>query len=174
MNFTITYFPLFTCYTNIIMAIYFPKVINNIIYEEDENGHIVKGSFRNIKVKVKRYPKTATIGNEVFKEILESFHPNIQRMFSYESDPTHHYIALELCTLNLKDYLEKSKRKKPKVIPMLEGATKGLFYLHSKNIVHKCLAPSKIYVDPANASAKLSIIWIEGDKFFQVRCYNFT
>jgi serine/threonine protein kinase len=63
-------------------------------------------------------------------------HANVIRYFCTEQNSQFRYIALELCTATLQDYVEKPDidRKGLEPMTLLQQAMSGLAHLHSLNI----------------------------------------
>ncbi|XP_039268602.2 ATP-dependent RNA helicase DHX58-like [Styela clava] len=112
---------------------------------------IYKGVFAKkfVAVKAMLYDRDA-----VEVEILRKLdHPNIIKIFFTDKDDITQFIALELCSHTLKQYVEEISPRMLNEIEVLKQITKGLNYLHNGQkycTVHRDLKPSNIlfqYVD---------------------------
>lgn len=145
------------------------KRIGDLTIFEDIESNIVKGTFRGIAITVKKIKNTNEEAIKLLKKLTNCHHPNVQRVFKFEVDRDSHYLALELCSTNLTDFIRNSKEnaKKTKIIPILNDITKGLKYLHDSGILHKNLNPKNILVVDKK-SAKLCNVGIESNNLEKV------
>lgn len=112
----------------------------NVILGRGCEGTVVyKGRFDGREVAVKRV--VADFFNLADREVHllreSDSHPHVIRYFCMESDSQFRYIALELCSATLQNYVEnlEFRREIPlDPVNILEQATKGLLYLHSLNV----------------------------------------
>lgn len=105
-----------------------------------EGTFVFKGSFEQRDVAVKRLlPDCFTLADREVALLRESdAHENVVRYFCTEQDRQFRYIAVELCSATLQDYVEGrlsiDVQKNISMIKVLEQATRGLMHLHSLNI----------------------------------------
>lgn len=98
-----------------------------------------KGRFDGREVAVKRVVSDFfNLADREVHLLRESdTHPNVIRYFCMESDSQFRYIALELCSATLNDYIENLELRQEislEPVNILEQATKGLLHLHSLNV----------------------------------------
>lgn len=105
-----------------------------------EGTFVFKGTFEERHVAVKRLlPECFTLADREVTLLRESDeHVNVVRYFCTEQDRQFRYIAVELCSATLQDYIEgplsQSLRKSITVQDVLRQATNGLLHLHTLNI----------------------------------------
>ncbi|XP_014244524.1 serine/threonine-protein kinase/endoribonuclease IRE1 [Cimex lectularius] len=112
-----------------------------------EGTFVFKGTFDGRSVAVKRLlPECFTVADREVQLLRESdAHPHVIRYFSMEEDSQFRYIALELCSATLQDFVEKGIHKDDlDVVEALRQAISGLEHLHSLNIVHRDIKPHNI------------------------------
>ena len=74
-------------------------------------------------------------------------HPNVIRYFCMEQDKQFRYIALELCSATLQDWVDGTyvnERLEP--LNILRQATLGLMHLHNLDIVHRDIKPQNVLI----------------------------
>lgn len=102
-----------------------------------EGTFVFKGRFDNRAVAVKRLlPECFTFADREVELLRESdYHPNVIRYYCMEQDKQFRYIALELCSATLQDYVEE-KFVHENITPtkILKEAMSGLTHLHSLSI----------------------------------------
>ena len=120
-----------------------------------EGTFVYRGRFDNRDVAVKRVLASCfSIADREVELLRESDeHPNVIRYFCMEQDSQFRYIALELCSATLLDYVEgkfgfgqdgTSKPLDP--LTMLRHATQGLNHLHNLDIVHRDIKPHNVLI----------------------------
>uniref|UniRef100_A0A8C4FB17 Serine/threonine-protein kinase/endoribonuclease IRE1 n=1 Tax=Dicentrarchus labrax TaxID=13489 RepID=A0A8C4FB17_DICLA len=115
---------------------------------------VFRGTFDGRHVAVKRIlPECFELAEREVQLLRESdTHPNVIRYFCTERDRLFTYIAIELCTATLQQYVED-----PSCFPglnpitLLEQTMCGLSHLHSLNIVHRDLKPRNILLSGPSA-----------------------
>ncbi|RXN00762.1 Serine/threonine-protein kinase/endoribonuclease IRE1 [Acipenser ruthenus] len=115
-----------------------------------EGTIVYKGRFDNRGVAVKRIlPECFSFADREVQLLRESDeHPNVIRYFCTEKDRQFQYIAIELCTATLQEYVEQKDfdRRGLDPVSLLQQTMSGLAYLHSLNIVHRDLKPHNILI----------------------------
>lgn len=84
-------------------------------------------------------------GDEI-QTLLDLSHPNIQKIHSYQYDPSNYYFAVEHGITLLQHIRGRSSIGIDEAIKMMEGLVKGLQYLHDKEIIHTNIHPANILV----------------------------
>uniref|UniRef100_A0A4W6FWV9 Serine/threonine-protein kinase/endoribonuclease IRE1 n=1 Tax=Lates calcarifer TaxID=8187 RepID=A0A4W6FWV9_LATCA len=115
---------------------------------------VFRGKFDGRHVAVKRIlPECFEVAEREVQLLRESdTHPNVIRYFCTERDRLFTYIAIELCTATLQQYVEDpSCCAKLNPITLLEQTMCGLSHLHSLNIVHRDLKPRNILLSGPSA-----------------------
>ncbi|MGH0169957.1 UNVERIFIED_CONTAM: hypothetical protein FKN15_014692 [Acipenser sinensis] len=124
-----------------------------------EGTIVYKGSFDNRGVAVKRIlPECFSFADREVQLLRESDeHPNVIRYFCTEKDRQFQYIAIELCTATLQEYVEQKDFDRRGLVPvsLLQQTMSGLAYLHSLNIVHRDLKPHNILISMPSAHGRV-------------------
>ncbi|KAK1886830.1 Serine/threonine-protein kinase/endoribonuclease IRE1 [Dissostichus eleginoides] len=119
---------------------------------------VFRGNFDGRQVAVKRIlPECFEVAEREVQLLRESdTHPNVIRYFCTERDRLFTYIAIELCTATLQQYVEDPSGF-PELNPItLLGQTMcGLSHLHSLNIVHRDLKPRNILLSGPSALGRV-------------------
>ncbi|KAG4073537.1 hypothetical protein HA402_000761 [Bradysia odoriphaga] len=121
-----------------------------------EGTFVFKGTFEKRNVAVKRLlPECFTLADREVSLLRESdAHENVVRYFCTEQDRQFKYIAVELCSATLQDYVEggfeSELRTKISVKDILKQATNGLLHLHSLHIVHRDIKPQNVLISLPN------------------------
>ncbi|XP_048408198.1 serine/threonine-protein kinase/endoribonuclease IRE1 isoform X2 [Stegostoma tigrinum] len=127
-----------------------------------EGTFVFRGSFDNRNVAVKRIlPECFNFADREVQLLRESDeHPNVIRYFCTERDKQFYYIAIELCTATLQEYVEDSKFDRVNLDPVtaLFQTMSGLAHLHSLNIVHRDLKPRNILISLPNSHGKVRAV----------------
>lgn len=126
-----------------------------------EGTFVFRGEFDGRDVAVKRLlPECFTIADREVELLRESdSHANVIRYFSTEQDSQFRYIALELCSSTLQDYVEKGLYKEDiSPVDVLKQATLGLEHLHSLKIVHRDIKPHNILLALGNHQSKIRVL----------------
>ncbi|XP_032900007.1 serine/threonine-protein kinase/endoribonuclease IRE1 [Amblyraja radiata] len=136
-----------------------------VFHPKDVLGHgaegtiVFKGRFDDRYVAVKRIlPECFSFADREVQLLRESDeHPNVIRYFCTEKDRQFQYIATELCTATLQEYVEQKDFDRHGLEPiiLLQQTTSGLAYLHSLNIVHRDLKPHNILISMPNAHGRV-------------------
>uniref|UniRef100_A0AAX7TPW4 Serine/threonine-protein kinase/endoribonuclease IRE1 n=1 Tax=Astatotilapia calliptera TaxID=8154 RepID=A0AAX7TPW4_ASTCA len=119
---------------------------------------VFRGKFDDRLVAVKRIlPECFEVAEREVQLLRESdTHPNVIRYFCTERDHLFTYIAIELCTATLQQYVEDpSSFPELSPITLLEQTMCGLSHLHSLNIVHRDLKPRNILLSGPSALGRV-------------------
>lgn len=123
---------------------------NQVLGKGCEGTFVFRGAFEKRNVAVKRLlPECFTLADREVSLLRESdAHENVVRYFCTEQDRQFKYIAVELCSATLQDYIEggfeSELRTKISVKDILRQATNGLLHLHSLHIgKSQCLKSRK-------------------------------
>jgi len=120
---------------------------------------VYKGKFGNRDVAVKTVHTSVFDGARALNEVKILLdcdsHENIVRYFSTKQDGAIILIALELCDMCLKIWVE-NKQKEIEPLEILRQVTVGLEWLHSQKIVHRDLKPENVLILEYVKKVKLS------------------
>ncbi|KGL78317.1 Serine/threonine-protein kinase/endoribonuclease IRE1, partial [Tinamus guttatus] len=99
---------------------------------------VFRGQFDGRNVAVKRLlPECFHLVDREVQLLRESDeHPHVVRYFCTEKDKQFHYIAIELCSATLQEYVESPSfdRRSLDPVSVLRQTMSGLAHLHSLNI----------------------------------------
>uniref|UniRef100_A0AAY4BYX3 Serine/threonine-protein kinase/endoribonuclease IRE1 n=1 Tax=Denticeps clupeoides TaxID=299321 RepID=A0AAY4BYX3_9TELE len=128
-----------------------PRASNHSTMSVSELGSSAnEGQFDHRMVAVKRIlPECFSFADREVQLLRESDeHPNVIRYFCTERDRQFQYIAIELCSATLQEYVELPNfdRRGLDPVTLLWQTMSGLAHLHSLNIVHRDLKPHNILV----------------------------
>lgn len=119
---------------------------------------VFRGRFDGRHVAVKRIlPECLEVAEREVQLLRESdTHPNVIRYFCTERDRLFTYIAIELCSATLQQFVENPSAF-PDLSPigLLEQTMCGLSHLHSLNIVHRDLKPRNILLSGPSAAGRV-------------------
>nr|ALD61275.1 inositol-requiring enzyme-1 [Tachysurus fulvidraco] len=131
----------------------------NVLGHGAEGTIVYRGNFDNRQVAVKRIlPECFSFADREVQLLRESDeHPNVIRYFCTERDRQFQYIAIELCSATLQEYVEQKdfNRHGLEPVTLLQQTMSGLAHLHSLNIVHRDLKPHNILVSMPNAHGRV-------------------
>ncbi|KFU93337.1 Serine/threonine-protein kinase/endoribonuclease IRE1, partial [Chaetura pelagica] len=115
---------------------------------------VFRGQFDGRNVAVKRLlPECVHLVDREVQLLRESDeHPHVVRYFCTEKDKQFHYIAIELCSATLQEYVESPSFDRHSLDPVsvLRQTMLGLAHLHSLSIVHRDLKPCNILISVPN------------------------
>lgn len=141
------------------------RIVNITFNPKDVLGHgaegtiVYRGHFDNRPVAVKRIlPECFSFADREVQLLRESDeHPNVIRYFCTERDRQFQYIAIELCSATLQEYVERKdfNRYGLEPVALLKQTMSGLAHLHSLNIVHRDLKPHNILVSMPNTHGRV-------------------
>ncbi|XP_041473191.1 serine/threonine-protein kinase/endoribonuclease IRE1-like [Lytechinus variegatus] len=123
-----------------------------------EGTFVFKGRFDNRDVAVKRIlPDCFSFADREVDLLRESDeHPNVIRYFCTEADLQFRFIALELCTATLQEFVhDRGRFHMLKPLDVLYQSTSGLAHLHSLNIVHRDIKPHNVLISQPNQHGKV-------------------
>ncbi|NXC77236.1 ERN1 endoribonuclease, partial [Anhinga anhinga] len=123
---------------------------------------VFRGQFDGRNVAVKRLlPEYFHLVDREVQLLRESDeHPHVVRYFCTEKDKQFHYIAIELCSATLQEYVESPSFDRHSLDPvsLLHQTMSGLAHLHSLSIVHRDLKPCNILISVPNRRGQIRAV----------------
>ncbi|KFO81018.1 Serine/threonine-protein kinase/endoribonuclease IRE1, partial [Cuculus canorus] len=123
---------------------------------------VFRGQFDGRNVAVKRLlPEYFHLVDREVQLLRESDeHPHVVRYFCTEKDKQFHYIAIELCSATLQEYVESPSfdRRGLDPVSLLRQTMSGLAHLHSLSIVHRDLKPCNILISVPNRHGQIRAV----------------
>uniref|UniRef100_A0A8C3VAY8 Serine/threonine-protein kinase/endoribonuclease IRE1 n=1 Tax=Catharus ustulatus TaxID=91951 RepID=A0A8C3VAY8_CATUS len=123
---------------------------------------VFRGQFEGRNVAVKRLlPQCVHLLDREVQLLRESDeHPHVVRYFCTERDRQFHYIAIELCSATLQEYVESPSfdRRGLDPVSVLRQTMSGLAHLHSLSIVHRDLKPCNILISVPNRHGQIRAV----------------
>ncbi|KAF1651362.1 Serine/threonine-protein kinase/endoribonuclease IRE1, partial [Aptenodytes patagonicus] len=123
---------------------------------------VFRGQFDGRNVAVKRLlPEYFHLVDREVQLLRESDeHPHVVRYFCTEKDKQFHYIAIELCSATLQEYVESPSfdRRSLDPVSLLHQTMSGLAHLHSLSIVHRDLKPCNILISIPNHHGQIRAV----------------
>ncbi|XP_071671280.1 serine/threonine-protein kinase/endoribonuclease IRE2 isoform X3 [Patagioenas fasciata] len=123
---------------------------------------VFRGQFDGRNVAVKRLlPECFHLVDREVRLLRESDeHPHVVRYFCTERDKQFHYIAIELCSATLQEYVESPSfnRRGLDPVSVLQQTMAGLAHLHSLSIVHRDLKPCNILISVPNRHGQIRAV----------------
>ncbi|GBP65201.1 hypothetical protein EVAR_50008_1 [Eumeta japonica] len=124
-----------------------------------EGTFVYRGTFDKRAVAVKRLlPECFTFADREVALLRESdAHAHVVRYYCTERDKQFRYIALELCSATLQDYVENKLEFKCSInaVEILRQATMGLSHLHSMDIVHRDVKPHNVLLSTPSGAGEV-------------------
>uniref|UniRef100_A0A672VD69 Serine/threonine-protein kinase/endoribonuclease IRE1 n=1 Tax=Strigops habroptila TaxID=2489341 RepID=A0A672VD69_STRHB len=121
-----------------------------------------RGQFEGRNVAVKRLlPECFHLVDREVRLLRESDeHPHVVRYFCTERDKQFHYIAIELCSATLQEYVESPSfdRRGLDPVSLLRQTMSGLAHLHSLSIAHRDLKPCNILISAPNPHGQIRAV----------------
>ncbi|XP_030339135.1 serine/threonine-protein kinase/endoribonuclease IRE2 isoform X2 [Strigops habroptila] len=123
---------------------------------------VFRGQFEGRNVAVKRLlPECFHLVDREVRLLRESDeHPHVVRYFCTERDKQFHYIAIELCSATLQEYVESPSfdRRGLDPVSLLRQTMSGLAHLHSLSIAHRDLKPCNILISAPNPHGQIRAV----------------
>ncbi|KFM12501.1 Serine/threonine-protein kinase/endoribonuclease IRE1, partial [Aptenodytes forsteri] len=123
---------------------------------------VFRGQFDGRNVAVKRLlPEYFHLVDREVQLLRESDeHPHVVCYFCTEKDKQFHYIAIELCSATLQEYVESPSfdRRSLDPVSLLRQTMSGLAHLHSLSIVHRDLKPCNILISIPNHHGQIRAV----------------
>ncbi|NXL29725.1 ERN1 endoribonuclease, partial [Glaucidium brasilianum] len=123
---------------------------------------VFRGQFDGRNVAVKRLlPECFHLVDREVQLLRESDeHPHVIRYFCTEKDKQFHYIAIELCSATLQEYVENPDFNRSSLAPVsvLRQTMSGLAHLHSLSIAHRDLKPCNILISVPNRHGQIRAV----------------
>uniref|UniRef100_A0A8C3QWF2 Serine/threonine-protein kinase/endoribonuclease IRE1 n=1 Tax=Cyanoderma ruficeps TaxID=181631 RepID=A0A8C3QWF2_9PASS len=158
-----------TCFLSLADAEPDLVVVGKVSFNpKDVLGHgaggtfVFRGQFEGRSVAVKRLlPECVHLLDREVQLLRESDeHPHVVRYFCTERDRQFHYIAIELCSATLQEYVESPSfdRRGLDPVSVLRQTMSGLAHLHSLSIVHRDLKPCNILISVPNRHGQIRAV----------------
>lgn len=116
----------------------------------NQNPHI---AVKILGEEFKNHPQSIRVLEHESQKIQSLAHPNIITVYDFDRDGDAIYMTMECLQGESLDVLiNKNKTGIPvnEALRIIEGISRGLFYAHSKNIIHSDLKPENVFITKEN------------------------
>ena len=130
-------------------------------------GTVYKLNKRGWVHAVKIVSKYKMAGDQQIQEYIKSEyacmkaldHPNIVKLYEYQSDSGTHYFLMEYCNKgNLAQYIEKIDVQEEQLLDFLHQGIRGLLEVWSKKIVHRDIKPENLLLSKKNNEIHVTLL----------------
>jgi len=111
---------------------------------------------------IKKQPLSVIDTKEDEVRVLQDLnHPNVVKLYHYEQNLEHYFMALELCRGTLNDLTQRSPSLLPHIkLDLVRQIAQAVQFLHSNDVAHRDLKPS-------------NVLFVESSKGIEIRVADF-